>query len=212
MMRKLAADELEPTPWKNGGGATVQLAAGPPGATVDKFEWRVSRATMAASGPFSSFPGVDRTLVVIEGGPLRLSVAQAGEGGEPERVIELDRHSEPWRFRGELAIRGEVVGREDVTDFNVMTRRGCWSHRLQQVTLHGPTEMSAAHLVVYCAEGHLQVRDLHSDATATLHVNEAAVANGGGGGRAARLRLDAGRDSPARVYVALIDAAERIDG
>ena len=53
---------LEPAPWKNGGGSTTEIAIAPLGATVDKFDWRISLATIANSGPFSVFPGVDRTL------------------------------------------------------------------------------------------------------------------------------------------------------
>ena len=54
---------LVAAPWKNGGGCTTEIAIAPPGASLDAFEWRISLATIAASGPFSAFPGVDRTLV-----------------------------------------------------------------------------------------------------------------------------------------------------
>ena len=37
------------TPWKNGGGVTAKIAAAPPGAGLDAFDWRISRATVAAS-------------------------------------------------------------------------------------------------------------------------------------------------------------------
>jgi environmental stress-induced protein Ves len=45
--------------WKNGGGTTREVVTQPPGAAFDEFNWRVSIATIASDGPFSTFPGVD---------------------------------------------------------------------------------------------------------------------------------------------------------
>lgn len=78
-MRILRASEYKTMPWKNGGGVTVEIAIHPPGASVDAFDWRVSMATVAQDGPFSSFPGVDRTLAIIEGNGLALAIS----GHEP---------------------------------------------------------------------------------------------------------------------------------
>ncbi len=61
---------LPVTPWKNGAGATREIIAVP---SVDApFLWRASIATLQADGPFSPFPGVDRTIVLLAGRPLRL--------------------------------------------------------------------------------------------------------------------------------------------
>ena len=60
------------SPWKNGGGTTAEIAIGPPGATLDAFDWRISMARVASDGPFSSFPGVDRTLSIIDGAAQRM--------------------------------------------------------------------------------------------------------------------------------------------
>ena len=54
-------------PWKNGGGETVEVIVHPEGASLSDFGWRVSMATVASDGPFSVFPGIDRTIVVVEG-------------------------------------------------------------------------------------------------------------------------------------------------
>src|SRR5690606_386633 len=62
-------------PWKNGGGETAEIAVSPAGAGFDDFDWRISTAIVAQSGPFSGFPGVDRVLTVIEGGAMELTVA-----------------------------------------------------------------------------------------------------------------------------------------
>ncbi len=58
-----AAGRVE-RPWKNGGGMTADVAASPPGAGMDGFDWRVSIARVEADGPFSVFPGVDRTMAL----------------------------------------------------------------------------------------------------------------------------------------------------
>jgi len=58
---------LSPVPWKNGAGSTTEIAVFPQDAGFTDFDWRVSLATIGADGPFSVFPGVDRTLALVEG-------------------------------------------------------------------------------------------------------------------------------------------------
>jgi environmental stress-induced protein Ves len=112
-------------PWKNGGGSTTEIAIGPAGASLDAFDWRVSMALVASDGPFSLFPGIDRTLAVIEGDGMELKVAD-------RPAVTLGRRSAPWRFPGDVAT--EAFLREDViTDLNVMTRRGRFRHSLLRV-------------------------------------------------------------------------------
>lgn len=101
-------------PWKNGGGETAEIAVSPPGAGFEDFDWRVSTAVVAASGPFSLFPGVDRVLTVLEGGAMMLSV----EGLE----CRLDAASEPFSFAGDVACAARLEGGR-LLDFNVMVRR-----------------------------------------------------------------------------------------
>ena len=61
-------------PWKNGQGATREIAVHPEGASLDNFMWRVSLAQVNAPGPFSLFRDCDRILCVVRGGPLYLSL------------------------------------------------------------------------------------------------------------------------------------------
>ena len=65
--RLVGSSDLVRVPWKNGGGTTAEVAVHPPGAGLDDFDWRISMADVAVDGPFSRFPGVDRTLVLAEG-------------------------------------------------------------------------------------------------------------------------------------------------
>lgn len=108
--------ELPATPWKNGGGSTRELASWPPGAGLEAFDWRVSIATIAASGPFSVFAGVDRTIMLLEGDGVRL---QARDGRLDHR---LDRPFEPFEFSGDVALDCTLLGGAS-SDFNLMSRR-----------------------------------------------------------------------------------------
>jgi uncharacterized protein len=116
------------SPWKNGRGVTRELAVFPPGAGMDDFEWRVSIAEVSEGGPFSEFPGVDRTLAVLDG-TLRLSI-----GGET--AIVLSPGSEPLAFPGDRPCQAEILG-SVVRDLNVMTRRGRFSSHMALVEIDG---------------------------------------------------------------------------
>lgn len=111
-----AADRIA-VPWRNGGGVTREVAAFPANSDMVDFLWRVSVAEVAAAGPFSLFPGIDRILTVLEG-RLRLNVA-----GEP---VSLSADSNPLRFRGEASVDGWLESGTAVTDLNVMVRRGAF--------------------------------------------------------------------------------------
>lgn len=109
-------------PWKNGGGETTEIAASPEGAGLDAFDWRVSMARVDGDGPFSLFPGIDRTLAILDGEGLRLTV----EGRDP---VELTQHNAPLTFPADAATRSSLLG-GPVTDLNVMTRRSTTRHDL----------------------------------------------------------------------------------
>jgi environmental stress-induced protein Ves len=106
---------LAATPWKNGGGSTRELVSQPRGAGMDTFDWRVSIATIEAAGPFSSFPGIDRVILLLTGAGVRLRA-----DGIDHR---LDTPLRPFAFAGDVALDCEPLGGAS-TDFNVMTRRG----------------------------------------------------------------------------------------
>lgn len=107
-------DALPRMPWKNGGGTTREVASQPPGAGFADFDWRVSVATIAASGPFSAFPGIDRTIMLLDGDGVRL------RGSGVDHL--LDTVGEPFAFSGDVPIEATLIGGES-TDVNVMTRR-----------------------------------------------------------------------------------------
>lgn len=90
-MKILRAGDYKRMPWKNGGGQTTEIAVFPPHASVEDFGWRISMATVGEDGPFSVFPGVDRTLSILSGEGIELTIAE-----RPSVVLASP--SEPYRL------------------------------------------------------------------------------------------------------------------
>ncbi|HCL84973.1 MAG TPA: histidine utilization protein HutD [Comamonadaceae bacterium] len=119
-MQRFDLAAIAPVPWKNGGGVTRELACWPPGAGMDGFEWRASVACIEQSGPFSAFPGVDRQILLLQGGGVLLR----GHGLEHR----LDRPHQPFAFSGDEPLQCQLLGDgpDPSSDFNLMLRRGAW--------------------------------------------------------------------------------------
>jgi len=137
---------LSPVPWKNGGGSTIEIAIGPPDAGFDDFDWRVSLATIAEDGAFSQFPGVDRTLALVDGHGLSLQI-----DGEPALISD----AEPViAFDGASEVQARL-NRGPTLDFNVMSRsERCW-HQFGRRRLSGDSTFVARAevTVLFLAEG-----------------------------------------------------------
>lgn len=112
-------------PWKNGGGSTTEIwkAAGPDGAIL----WRLSIADVAADGPFSEFPGIDRWIMVIQGKGMELDIAGTG-------TIRVEKHLEPLAFSGDAATVCKLI-EGPIRDFNLMVARAYAQGGLQIATL-----------------------------------------------------------------------------
>jgi environmental stress-induced protein Ves len=124
-MRIIRVRDCKTTPWKNGGGSTTEIAIGPAAASFDDFDWRVSMARVASDGPFSDFPGIDRTLAVVKGNGLVLTVGS-------NAPVTLSDATDPVRFPGDTPTSARLTAGA-ITDLNVMTRRGRFSHRLLRI-------------------------------------------------------------------------------
>lgn len=114
--RILRADHLQPVPWRNGQGITREIAVTPPGEGMDDFLWRVSLADVVGAAPFSRFPGVDRTIVLIDGAGFRMTLDGA-------QVHDLTTPCVPFAFPGEAEVAVALAGGA-TRDFNLMLRRG----------------------------------------------------------------------------------------
>jgi environmental stress-induced protein Ves len=104
--------DLTPVPWRNGGGVTREVASGG-GTGPQDFDWRVSIAEVGEAGPFSTFPGVDRIITVLDGEGMDLVIDGVEHVLGPHEPLSFDGASrtECSRLRG------------PVRDLNVMTRR-----------------------------------------------------------------------------------------
>ncbi|MGF9694309.1 HutD family protein [Rhizobium sp. 0TCS1.26] len=144
-MRILKAADHRRMPWKNGGGETVELGVFPAGASVDDFDWRVSMATVATDGPFSTFDGVDRTLVVLSGHGVELSV-------EEHPAVVLDAAALPHGFPADAATDARLID-GPITDLNVMTRRGRFEHHVERLPLPYVGRRVEALCLLFCRVG-----------------------------------------------------------
>lgn len=137
---------LSPVPWKNGGGSTTQIAVFPPDAGFEDFDWRVSLATIAEDGAFSEFPGVERTLALVDGHGMTLEI--------DERPVLLTRADPVAAFDGEARVVAKL-NRGPSTDFNVMTRLDHCYHRFGRRELSGESRFIARApvTVLFLAEG-----------------------------------------------------------
>jgi hypothetical protein len=114
-LRRLSLDDLPRERWRNGAGWTRPVASVQHG---DALRWRVSLAEIDQASAFSLFPGMDRTTVLVRGGPLQLR--------------QLDGAVRQWRLEqaGDLACyAGEQVLDNLAPDtavlvWNLMVRRG----------------------------------------------------------------------------------------
>ena len=116
-IRRLRRTDATILPWKNGRGETAQIALWPPHGEFGRgdFDWRLSRAAVVEDGAFSSFPGFDRALVIVEGQGLRLDHG----GGEPPAVL---RALSPYRFSGDDATTATLID-GPIRDCNLIWRR-----------------------------------------------------------------------------------------
>lgn len=150
-MQRFDLSLIAPSPWKNGGGSTREIACFPPGAAMDQFGWRISVATIAQAGPFSAFAGIDRQIMLLEGDGVQLTAAQSGIDHA------LDQRWKPFAFSGDVALDCQMLGGTS-TDFNVMTRRGQWAAQVDALTT--PTTAGASNAgLVMVLQGAWQLAD-----------------------------------------------------
>jgi uncharacterized protein len=150
-MQILRASDHKQMPWKNGGGVTTQIAVAPKDAAAGDFHWRISMATVACDGPFSSFESIDRILTVLDGAGMDIAVA----GMEPVRLTAA---SAPFSFPGDAATSARLVS-GTITDLNVMTRRGKWNATVERLPVKEPCLINTGPGIgfLFCCNGNLEV-------------------------------------------------------
>jgi environmental stress-induced protein Ves len=125
--RVIPANDYRRARWKNGLGWTREIACSP---ETGDWNWRVSIAEIERGAEFSSFPGIERELVLLSGNGLRLLF----DDGEMRELLPPHDQS---RFSGERQVRGELLD-GPTHDFNLMWRRERLDAQLWRRPLVGP--------------------------------------------------------------------------
>lgn len=180
----LPAEEYRRERWKNGLGWTREIARVPAG--TDDWDWRLSIAEIDRDCDFSSFPGVDRVLVLLTGEGMTLDFADGEQ-------VELRPPYGQIAFAGERALHCRLHA-GPTRDFNLMWRRDRLRAQLMRRPLVGPMVFFAEPGVtwaVHLLAGRAKFQDrpglptLEAGDTALLHAateegSGRAIVSGGG--------------------------------
>ena len=149
--------------WKNGGGMTCEIMRFPEDSSLESFDWRVSVATVQQGGAFSPFPGVDRSLAVLEGKGIALDIGGVSQTLTPRDPV--------LRFDGATTVHSTLIG-GGIVDFNVMTRRAAFSHTVEQITVIQQTAlpMHGDAVLIYVVNGSCSLSDENK-----LHAGDAVM-------------------------------------
>ncbi len=146
---RLGPADYRRTPWKNGGGVTVDIAdAFEPGAEPGGWTgmiWRFGRTRIESPGPFSDLSGYDRILAVIEGRGLRLESPEA-------ETLDVREPFRPVRFPGERRI-DSVLEEGGVGVLNLMADRRRARIELVFLSEPGATMVGPGTVVLYAPAG-----------------------------------------------------------
>jgi len=125
------------TPWKNGGGVTVDIAG-------QDDVWRFGRTPITAPGPFSDYAGFDRLQVLVTGHGLVLDT--------PDGEIDVRTPFKPVRFTGETPIVSRLEG-GPVEVVNLIGARAKVRIDLAVLTADSPRAVEAGTHLAYAAQG-----------------------------------------------------------
>lgn len=131
-------------PWKNGGGTTREVFAH--GATESGFDWRLSIADVASDGPFSSFAGYARSILLLDGRGMRLRFDGADE-------VRIDEPFRPFDFDGGANTVCTLID-GPVRDFNIMSARSRVRHE-HAILRDFPCSDAGGVQAIHCLEGAL---------------------------------------------------------
>jgi uncharacterized protein len=189
VMRIIRKAMYRTVPWKNGGGTATDIIASPEGAGYDAFHWRLSGAHVGRDGPFSLFPDIDRTMVILAGEALVLHGVpgdqsdQGLQGGTYDEVT-LTKLSVPYAFPGDIPVTATLPA-GPVDNLNMMSHRGRFQHSMRRLMAGDAipprqtlTPSQGATLLLFVERGHATVEaggesavlDEHDTAVATQAV------------------------------------------
>jgi environmental stress-induced protein Ves len=108
----LPRDQYRSMPWRNGSGITREIARDA-GAGAE-FLWRLSLASITASGPFSNYDGYRRSVTLIAGNGFRLAIGA-------QQPLTLDMVGATALFSGDVPT-GCVLIDGACSDLSLMVR------------------------------------------------------------------------------------------
>jgi environmental stress-induced protein Ves len=111
-MLHLRREQYRSMPWRNGKGVTQEIAREP--REGDDFHWRLSLATVASNGPFSSYAGYRRSVSLIDGEGFQLGI----DGQDP---VVLDWFGATLLFPGDAPTHCTLIN-GPATDLSLMVR------------------------------------------------------------------------------------------
>jgi len=137
MITLLDPAQYRRTPWKNGGGTTIDIA--------DEGDvWRFGRTPITAPGPFSDYAGFDRLQVLVAGRGLVLET--------PNGEIDVRTPFKPVRFTGETPIKSRLeAGPVEVV--NLIGARAAVRIDLKVLQAGHKLALPAGTHIAYCADG-----------------------------------------------------------
>lgn len=164
--------DTTPLRWRNGGGMTREIAVSPAMASFDNFDWRISIADIEQPGAFSQFPGIDRSLTVIDGeamvliqmAPASVSSVESDTAvmAPSERYYPLARW-ESLCFAGETRIKSHLPA-GPTRDFNLMWRRDSMAGQVDVLRAVNELQLAPGSTVLYIAAGSYRVATTQLDA------------------------------------------------
>jgi uncharacterized protein len=151
--------DCPPQPWKNGLGSTREIAVHPAGAGIDDFVWRVSIAEVDSAAPFSTFPGIDRHIALLDGNGFSMTL-------DDEQVHRLTMPLAPFAFAGEAKVTVALTD-GPTRDFNLMVRRARAGGDVQVWREPGSYLPEPAIVLVHAARGDIDTPEgvLHAGDT-----------------------------------------------
>jgi environmental stress-induced protein Ves len=141
-------------PWANGRGTSYEIASDR--NEEGEWTWRLAMAPVNEDGPFSRIECVNRSLAVVDGAGMMLSVDRKKLQCLPMQVV---------RFRGD-AITEATLTDGPIMDINLMVRRKKADGEMSIAT--DPGVLSGATIVVALAGG-AQVKSADSSIDLEQH-------------------------------------------
>lgn len=112
---------------------------------MNDFLWRVSIAEVDSAAPFSSFPGIDRQIALLDGNGFTMTL-------DDGRVHALTTPFVPFAFAGEARVAVTLLD-GPTRDFNLMVRRAQARGEIQVLQEPGTQMPDPTTVLVYCARG-----------------------------------------------------------